>query len=264
MKKSLCTLLIALLVIACSVDIASAQNQRGQRGGPGMGRDSSQGDSISDSFVLNTERAAKVTAIYAEQQTSMREMFQSGDMQNKSREEMMTAFREMREKMNTAITEKLATVLTKEEMEFLQPLLNTRGGRTDAEIRALRQIEMTDETRGKLQTLVLIYQNTLIALRPERTPEQQGQRGQRGQRGGVSEEVRTKMEAAKETLVVDIKKVLSDDQVTAWATKTAEVQKEMEAQRGQRGQRGQRSGQGQGGQRSQRGGQGQGGQRPQR
>ncbi len=254
MKKTLCSLIIALLVVACSVDFASAQAQRSQRGGPGMmGRGGSQGDIISDSFVLDAVRAAKVTAIYEEQQNAMRESFQNAGNANATREERMAAFMEMRTKMNAAVTEKLATVLTKEEMEYLKPLLNMRGARTDVDIRALRQIEMNKETRGKLQTLVLIYQNTIISLTPERTP---GQPGQRGQGGGISEEARAKMTAAKETLVVDIKKELTADQVKAWETKTAEIQKEMDALRAQRGQ----GRQGQGGQGGQRG-QGRGGQR---
>ncbi len=168
--------------------------------------------------------------------------------------------------MQAALVEKLPKVLSKKEIEGVKPLLSSRGGRTDAELRALRQIEMGDSTRAKLQALVLPYMNAVAALRPERQAGQRPAQGQeRGQRGqGPSPEVREKIKETRDALMTGVKGVLTDDQAQAWKAQTEKVQKELQSQRqgrggqrqgqerGQRGQRGQRQGERQG-RRQQRG-----------
>lgn len=240
MKHAFRILIIALLVIGCTIDYVAAQEgQRGPRGGMGFMRGGNQADAIADALVLKADRAEKVTKIVEEVQTEMREKYLSGNPQDRSREEMMAAFQQMREKTQEALIQKLPAVLSQEELEFIKPLLSTPGGvRTVPEIRALRQIELNDETRAKLQTVVLIYTNTAISLRPD--PSQfQGGGGQRGGGGfgGFSEENRAKMQQAQETLVADIKKILNEDQLKAWTEQTQKIQAELESQRQQRGGR---------------------------
>lgn len=234
MKRTFAGVWIALLLVACTVDFASAQPQGGgRRGGMGMGPGGNQGEFISDCLVLNASRSEQVKKVCDEVNAEMRQSM-SGDLQNMTPEERRTAFTEMREKTQKALLEKLTPILSADELEAVKPLLGSRGGRTVAEIRALRQIDISDEERGKLQTLVLIYQNTLVSLLPQREPGQPG--GQGGQRGGgMTEETRAKMEKARETLLADIQKVLSADQLTAWKTQTEKVQTELESQRPQRG-----------------------------
>lgn len=264
MRKTVGTVFVALLIVACTADFSSAQErQRGQRGARGGGQQGSQANLISDALVLDAQRAGDVSEIVDELRTEMRGDRQGQDRNQDaaSREERQAAFQKRREAMQAALVEKLPQVLSKEEIDGVKPLLSSRGGRTDAELRALRQIEMGDATRAKLQALVLPYMNAVAALRPERQAGQRPAQGQeRGQRGqGPSEEVREKNKETRDTLMADVKGVLTDDQVQAWEAQAEKVKKEMQSERqGGRGQRqGQVEGQGRGqrGQRGQRQGQ---------
>ncbi len=245
MKKGISSIIVALLVVVCTVDLTFAQPQRGEGRGPGMmRRGGNQGDAICDALLLDEKRAGEVEEIYEEIRTSMRENFSGENFREMSREDRMAAFQEMREKREAVLKEKLATVLSKEELKAVEPLLDSRGMRPVPEIRALRQIEIGNDTRGKLQTVVLAYFNTMASLRPE--PGEF-----RGRGGMMSEDAREKMEAARQTLLADIPKVLSAEQVKAWKTETEKAEAELQSQRPSRGDRqpGQRPGRGQGRQR---------------
>ncbi|MBZ0258114.1 hypothetical protein K8I31_18765 [bacterium] len=264
MKKALSFLFIAVLIAVGAVDYAVAQpggpggpGGRGP-GGRGFGMFGDPGGTVCDALVLKADRAEKVAAAYTEQRTAMFERMRSGDQpdfRNMSNEERGEFFTKMREENQKDIVERLSKILSNDEIEFVKPLLDMRGARPDAEIRALRQIEISDETRAKLQTLALIYFNTVASVQPEITPgppPDQGGQG-RGRRGGFSEEDQKTIQTAHDSLIADVNKTLSEDEIKAWKAKTAEVEKEFEAQRQERGNR--RGGPGgQGGQ----GGQGRG------
>lgn len=253
MKKVLSFLFIAMLIAVGAVDYAVAQpGGPGGPGGRGFGLFGDPGGTICDALLLKTDRAEKVTAAYTEQRTAMLERMRSDgqpDFRNMSNEERGEFFTKIREDNQKDIIGRLSKILTNDEIEFVKPLLDMRGARPDAEVRALRQIEISDETRGKLQTLSLIYFNTVASVQPEFTPgppPDQGGQG-RGRRGGLSEEDQKTIEAAHDSLIADVNKTLSEDEIKAWKTKTAEVEKELEAQRQERGnRRGGQGGQGRG------------------
>ncbi len=253
MKRVLSILFVALLVLTVSVDFASAQRGPGGRGGgPGFGMMGGGGPAafINDAFVLDEERAEEVEKIFEAAGERMMEGFSREDFMERSREERMQAFQERREAMHKELMEKLPEVLTEDEVEFLEPLLNMRRQASLPEISALRQmegVEFEKETRGKLQTVVLIYLTTMEKLQPER-----GEGPPRGQRGGppeISEEIQAKMDEAQETLVADIEEILNEEQIAAWNKKTEEIEKEIEERRQEMRERFQRGGQGRGGQR---------------
>lgn len=251
MKKVLSTIFVALLVIACAVDYSFAQQRRGQGRGPAMGMRGgfgmgSQADTIADILVLDTERAEALEKALEKQREGMRGEF--GNFGNMSQEERRAAFQEMREKMNESLEKAMKDVLTEKEVKAVQPYLSMRGFgfRPDAQLRALRQIELEKETRAKLQTVVLGYFKAVDELRPEREP---------GQRGGPPEfnrermqEIREKMDKAHAKMIGDVKGELNEKQIAAWETKTKEVEKEFEEQRQRRGgpREGQRPGRGEG------------------
>lgn len=257
MKTAIRSLFIAILITAGAAEYAAAQPGQGP-GFRGGGMFGDPGETISDALVLKADRAAKITEVFEGQREAMRERFTSGDrpdFQSMSQDERMEFFNKMRAEAEADTVKRLSIVLSNDEIEFVKPLIGMRGARPDAQIRALRMIDISDETRGKLQTLALIYFNTVAAVQPEFTPGQppQGGRGQgRGPRGGISEEDRKTIETARESMIADATQTLTDDEVKAWKKKAAEVEKEMESQRQQRGQGrqggGQGRGQGQGGQ----------------
>ncbi len=253
MKKVLSSIFVALLVIACAVDYTFAQERRGQGRGPAMGIRGgfgmeSQADTIADILVLDAKRADAIEEAIEEQREDMRESFRgrARNFRDMSQDEQRAAFQEMREKMNESLEKAMKDVLTEKEIEAVQPYLSMRGFRPDAQLRALRQIELEKETRAKLQTVVLGYVKAVDELRPEREP---------GQRGGPPEfdrermqEIREKMEKAHAKMIGDVKGELTEKQIAAWETKTKEVEKEFEEMRQQRsGPRdGQRPGRGEG------------------
>ncbi|MDP8245106.1 MAG: hypothetical protein P9L94_13565 [Candidatus Hinthialibacter antarcticus] len=258
MKTALSSLFIAVLIAVGAVEYAAAQpGPGGMRGPGGPGMFGDQGGVISDALVLKADRAEKITAVFEAQRETMRERFTSGDrpdFQNMSQEERMEFFQKMRADSLADTVERLSKVLSKDEVEFVKPLIEMRGARPDAQIRALRMIDISDATREKLQTLALIYFNTVASVQPEFAPgpPQGGQGRGRGQRGGFSDEDRKTIETARESMIADATKTLTDEEIKAWEKKTSEVEKEMESQRQQRGQG--RQGRGQGG----AGGQGRG------
>ncbi len=261
MKTAIRTLVIAVLIAVGAAEVVMAQPGGGR--GPGMrgGPFGNQGETVSDALVLKEERAEKVVAIFDAQRDAMRERFMSGDMpdfRNMSPDERRAAFQKMRDEAQADVIKKLSAVLSNDEIEFVKPLLGMFGARPEAQIRALRMIDISDETRGKLQTSVLIYYNTIASVQPEfvlgQPPE--GGRGQgRGRgRGAMSQEDRKTIEKAREGLLTDVKATLSEEEEKAWQKKAEEIEKEMQRQRDERGQRG-------GGQDGQGRGQGRGGAR---
>jgi len=226
MRKVLGTFLVALLVIACSLDYASAQGQRGpgQDGARFGMRGGGQGAMISDILVLPNARAEQVAKVEEAQRESRMQDFQN--MGEVSQEERRAAFQEMREKRNAELLVKLKDILTEKEMEIVKPMLNARGLRLGLEFSALRQIELNDSTRANLQALIVAYAKKEIENSEARQP---GQRGQGAER---------------DKLMADIKTILSNSQISAWETKTEELRTEMQNRRP--GQGAPRSGQGQG------------------
>lgn len=225
--------LLGILVLAVTAFSVQAQPQGGGRGGFGRGFGGNIGESVADILVLKNDVAAKVTekmgAVQQELMAEMRENFQSG---GGGGGDFRERFQEIREKQNEKYVATLKELLPEDDVKTVEPFLGGFRVRTYAPVRAVRQIELKDDQRAELRTLTVALYTTLDELRPSFGG------GQGGGRGGFDEDTRAKMEDARKEYSEKVLDKLSADQKSAWETKTAEIEKELEEQRQQRGQRG--------------------------
>lgn len=216
---------LGLLVVAVAAFSVQAQPPGG---GGGFGFRGVTGDSVADILVLNSDAAAKVV----EKMNAAREEVMASRGDAPAGGDPREAFQQLREEMNKKYVEALKTVLSAEEVKTVEPFLNSGNlRRTEAPIRALRQIDLKDEQRAEFRTETV----ALITKLDEIRPGFGGGRGGGGGGQGLDDETRAKLEDARKAYSEKILAKLSDEQKSAWETKTAEVEKELEEQRAQRG-----------------------------
>lgn len=255
MKSRVLFSILVVAVTAFSIQAQPPGGGRGVRGGGGFG--GGIGETVADILALNNTLAKTVTekmnAVQQDLRDEMRSSFQ-GDGGN----DMRARMQEMRETMNAKTVEALKSVLPVSDVETVEPFLNGRGGRAYAPVRAVRQLELTDNQRSAIRNENIVLFTALQDLRPDDQGGQgRGQRGQgrgqggqgRGQGGGVDEATRAKMENVRAAYLEKVVALLTDTQLTPWETKISEVEAELESQRGQRGPRGGGQGGNAGGQR---------------
>lgn len=253
--KRFTILTLALLTV---ISTASVYAQRGEgQGGQGrgmMGRfgGPDTGETIADALVLDAERAEKVAAVAeTSRRSAMADMRGEGrNFREMSAEERREAFQAMMDKTNAALAEDLKEVLSDGELEAVQPLLGVRFMRTDPQVRALRLIDIDDETRLALRPHTLGYLTAMAEVQSSADPAAMRER-MRGGEEALSEEARETIRKARESMIAGVKETLNDDQEAAWEVKAEEVREEMREDRpgGRRGGEGRRSGAGQGRQR---------------
>ena len=217
--------LFGILIVAVTAFSVQAQPQGGRGGrGFGFGR-GFDGGVVADILVLKEEKAKTVE-----------------EKMDAAREEIMAEFRDnsgdrpdfqaMRENSTQKYAAALKPVLSEEELKMVEPFLGGFRMRTYAPVRAVRQIELKDDQRSKLRTETVAMYSALEDARPEF-----GGRGGGGDRSGF-EEWQTKSEEIRKDYSVKVLAILTEEQKSAWETKTKEVEAEMEEQRAQRRERG--------------------------
>ena len=187
------------------------------------------GEIVCDVLIADAEQSEQILKIASETTDKMRES--AGNLRDLSQEERREAFTKLREEFAKNLKEGLVAVLSEEELEAIEPVLGNLNVRPQANVRALRLIELKEGQREELSKVVLV-------LVEEITPDSPRVRGQQ-----PSDERRAKMREARATFVAKVKEILDAGQVTAWEAKAEEIQEEMSQRRGRQG----RDGQGRGG-----------------
>ncbi|RJP30454.1 MAG: hypothetical protein C4527_09770 [Candidatus Omnitrophota bacterium] len=223
MKRIAWQLVVVALVVGMAADFALAQAPQGGRGGF-RGRTA---EILCDALVLNTAQSEKVTATYQEINEKLRS--EAGDMQSMSREERMEQMTKMQKEAAAALKKEMAGTLSEKALEAIEPVLALRVMMPDAQLRALRSLDLKDEQRAKLQPLATELTLAMVPSFP------------RGE-GGPGEEAQKKFDDAKASFMAKASEILTGEQNEAWKVKADAVQKEQEEMRQQmrnRGTRGQ-------------------------
>jgi hypothetical protein len=222
-------MVLGILVLAVTAFSVQAQPQGGGfRGGFG----GNVGETVADILVLNNDAATKViekmNVVQEELRAEMQESFQGGGGGGDMRERMQ----EIRKKQTEKYAATLKTLLSEDEVKTVEPFLGGFGRRTYAPVRALRQIDLKDDQRAEFRKISVALYEKINEIRPAFGG------GQGGGQGVNREEIQAKTDEAVAEFSKGVTAKLSDDQKSAWETKTAEVQKELDEQREQRGARG--------------------------
>jgi hypothetical protein len=220
MKRSLGLITIALSLgfLAASV-YAQPAGGGGGRGGFMGGRIS---DTVSDLLVLDKAQAEKVTTALEKVQASQREKFQAAMQggQNMSQEERRAAMEKVSTEISGEAKTALKGILSDDQLKLVDPYLGSMRFRGNAEMRALRQLDLKPEQRTQLQKETLAYAKAVQELRTPGAPP--------------AADMREKMQSLQKDFSDKAGKVLTADQAKDWKTKTEEVQKAMEQERQQR------------------------------
>ncbi|HQH74099.1 MAG TPA: hypothetical protein PK360_18635 [bacterium] len=213
MSKTTYRIALAAAVIAMVATVSYAQAQQGQRRGFG----GQTAGLLSDALVLNTEKSAKVTAAYDEARTQAMQGSQ-GDFQSMTPEQRRERFTKMQTDISAKMKELLKGQLSETELAAIEPVLSRRA-MPDASLRALRQIDLKDEQRAKLQPLALKLVEAMVPGFPGGTQDAE------------REKALKKFEEEKAAFKTKAGEILTAEQKTAWETKTQEVQKEFDDMR---------------------------------
>lgn len=204
-------------VFALAVNATQAQ-----RGGGGFRGQA--GEILCDALVLRGEAAEALTSAYQTISDRQREDMRSGnvDFRNMSDEER-TEYMEKRQKETAeALKKEMADVLTEKQLAAIEPLVMKRVWMPDAELRALRSVDLSEEQHAKIQPMA-----TDLAMKMV------GGGGMFGAR--MDEQAREKAQQAydeaKKDFMGKVSAMLSEEQNAAWKEKTAEVNEELEAMR---------------------------------
>jgi len=212
---------LAIALLGMVAMLASAQDQqqprRGFRGQAAM--------ILCDVLMLNPELSEKVVTVYNDISTKRREAMQSGsvDFQSMSDQERRDFFAKMQKETAADMKKELKEALSEKELEEIEGVLTKRVFFPDAELRALRQLDLKKEQREKLQPLSIALGKKMV---PSNSPF-----------GGVQmeaadrEKAEKEFQKEKEAFMTKAAAVLSEEQNKAWKEKTEEVNKEIEAMR---------------------------------
>ncbi|MFB3788552.1 MAG: hypothetical protein ACE15F_19515 [bacterium] len=213
MSKTTFQIALAAAVIAMVATVSFAQAQPGQRRGFG----GQTAGLLCDALVLNAEKSAKVTTAYDEARNQVMQGSQA-DFQNMTQEERRERFAKMQTETAAKLKELLKGQLSDTELAAIEPVLSRRA-MPDASLRALRQIELKDEQRAKLQPLALKLVESMVSGFPG------------GAQDAEREKALKKFEEEKAAFQTKAGEILTAEQKTAWETKTQEVQKEFDDMR---------------------------------
>ncbi|MGI6455509.1 MAG: hypothetical protein ACOX5R_07765 [bacterium] len=212
-RMIVCLVVLSMLVLA---NISQAQ----QRGGAFR---SEGGRILADVLLLDTEKAEKVEAAYTESREKQMRDGGSADFRNMSNEERQEWFTKSQKNTVADLKESLKDTLSEEELAVVEDLLMRRVSTPVAELRALRQIDLQDEQRQKLQPAAIELGKKIVP----------GGFGFFGSRRSDSEreEAEKAFTESKTTFIALVEETLSDEQVTEWKEKTEAVNKEIEERR---------------------------------
>jgi len=212
MSRTTFKIALVLAAVAMVAGLLYAQPPQGQRRFGGM-----QAEFLCDALVLNAEKTAKVVAAYQEATDQVRQGSQP-DFQNMSQEERREWFDKIQKETAAKLKELLKDQLSEAELNAIEPVL-ARRAMPDADLRALRQIDLKDEQRAKLQPLALKLVEAMVSGFP------------RGAQDADREAAQKKFEEEKSAFKAKAAEILTAEQKTAWETKTQEVQKEFDEMR---------------------------------
>ena len=203
------TLAAAIVVMASGAVLAQERQQRGQQrgqrggfGGGGFGMGATfylNQKSVQEELKLSDEQVKKLKELSDKQ----REAFQG--LRDLSQEERRTKMQESAKATQKAIGEILND---KQQKRLKQIELQQQGGRALANEDVAKTLNLTDEQKKKVQTILT-----------EGRPAAGGGGGQRGQ---LDEEARKKMEEARKARNEKILGVLNDEQKAKWKEMTGE------------------------------------------
>jgi hypothetical protein len=215
MKRILQTVVwLGVLGMLASVNVSQAQQRGGFR--------SQAAEILCDVLVLNPETSEKVVAVYDEVRTKRRqEMRDSGaDFQSMSDEERREFFEKYQKNTAADLKKELKGVLSEKELAEIEAILMRRLFLPDAELRALRLIDLKKDQQQKIQPLAIELGKKMVAG------------GSRFFGAEQSEEEREKaqkaFDEAKASFVTKVAGILSDAQNSAWKEKAKEVNTEIE------------------------------------
>ncbi len=218
MQRVSSKLAVGLFVLLMLAFLPPAQSQPAQQGGRGGFRGQSA-NLLCDILVLNAEKSAKVVAAYEEISTQVREKMGTGqNWQNMSQEERRANFEKMQKEISTQLKEKVKDTLSEKELAAVEPTLSRRIFMPDAELRALRSLDLKDEQREKIQPLTLKLSESMVSMTPGMAQEER-------------DKAQKKYDEAKTVWMGQVSEILTPEQKTAWEAKTKEVQKEIDEMR---------------------------------
>ncbi|MEW6237649.1 MAG: hypothetical protein AB1656_19875 [Candidatus Omnitrophota bacterium] len=212
---------LAIALLGIVVMLASAQDQqpprRGFRGQAVM--------ILCDVLMLNPELSEKVVTVYTDISAKRREAMQSGsvDFQSMSDQERRDFFTKMQKETAADMKKELKEVLSEKELEEVEGALTRRVFFPDAELRALRLLELKKEQREKLQPLAITLGKKMV---PADSPFAGVQ-----MEAAEREKAEKEYQKEKESFMTKAGEVLSEEQNNAWKEKVKEVNKEIEEMR---------------------------------
>ena len=115
---------------------------------------------VCDAFVLGPDKTGKILDIHGDIAAKHREGWQG--FQDMSDEERQKMFSEYRKNVATDMIKECAEVLAEDELKELEALMNVGAYTVDAELRAVRHLDLSEDQRTKLKESALaVSKNTV-------------------------------------------------------------------------------------------------------
>lgn len=175
---------------------------------------------VCDAFILGQDKTDKIVEIHGEIAATHREGWQG--FQDMSDDERQKMFSEYRTNVAADMKKECADVLAEEEIIELEALMNVGAYTVDADLRAIRHLDLNEEQRAKLKESALAVSKNTVP--PEFAFFQ----------APISAEERAKKEEAfnkvKEAFTAKAKEVLTEEQQENWKKIVDEIKKEIEDQ----------------------------------
>lgn len=179
---------------------------------------------VCDAFVLGPDQAEKILDIHDEVAGKRREEWQNSgtDFQSMSDEERQKFFAEYRKNVATDMKKECTEALSESELNELEAVMGVSSFTPDADVRAVRHLDLNEEQRAKLQaSAIAVAKNMVPAEFGFFTPQ-------------ITAEERAKAEEAfkkvKEAFTAKAKEVLAEEQQENWKKIAEEITKEIEDQ----------------------------------